>query len=193
VLLGLTTDQKLGLAGTAVVFIVFALVCALLIPRYRPDFPGRRGLGLFIVLTVLLTIAMLGAVEVWAVEEEEPHAAETHQTETGEEPPPPPAEPPPPGPPPPEEPAGDPQAGEEVFASTGCGSCHAFEAAGTTGTVGPNLDDSLEGKDAAYVRTAIVEPNAEVAEGYPEGVMPGNYGDQLSEEQLNDLVAFLTS
>ncbi|MDF2753103.1 MAG: hypothetical protein K0S82_1486, partial [Gaiellaceae bacterium] len=40
-LLGLTTDQKLGLAGTAAVFIAFALVTALLIPRYRPDFPGR--------------------------------------------------------------------------------------------------------------------------------------------------------
>ena len=79
-----------------------------------------------------------------------------------------------------------------MFASTGCGSCHTFEAAGSTGSVGPNLDESLDGKDAAYVRTAIVEPNAQVAEGYSEGVMPGNYGDQLSEEQLNDLVAFLT-
>ncbi len=184
-LLGLTTDQKLGLAGTAAIFIVFALVCALLIPRYRPDFPGRRGIGLFVVLTAILTIAMLGAVEVWAIEE---HAAgaeqsETSTGETGTTPPPPTTTEE-------QEPAGDPDAGKAVFASAGCGSCHTFAAAGTTGTVGPNLDESLTGKDAEYVRRAIVEPNADVTEGYQAGIMPSF--DQLSGEQVNDLVAFLT-
>lgn len=187
-LLGLTTDQKLGLAGTAAVFIVFALISALLIPRYRPDFPSQKGLGLFVVFTAILTVAMLGAVEVWAKEEEHGAAAEqtetTETTETGEtgtttatttE----------------EEPAGDPSAGKPVFASAGCGSCHTLAAADATGTVGPNLDESLEGKDAAYVRRAIVEPNAEVAEGYQAGIMP-SFDDQLSDEQVDDLVAFLT-
>ena len=32
--------------------------------------------------------------------------------------------------------------GESVFASAGCGGCHTLEAAGTRGTVGPNLDDA---------------------------------------------------
>ena len=84
-LLGLTTDQKLGLAGTAAVFIAFALVTALLIPRYRPDFPGRKGLGLFVVVTLLLTVAMIGAVVVFASEDEGAEAAghvETELTET---------------------------------------------------------------------------------------------------------------
>ncbi len=202
-LLGLTTDQKLGLAGTAAVFIVFALVCALWIPRYKPDFPGPKGLGLFIVLTAILTVAMLGAVEVWAIEEEE-HAAETTtepaetettdtettetettETETTE------TETTPGTTTQEEEPAGDPAVGESAFASAGCGSCHTFAAAGTTGTVGPNLDESLQGKDAEYVRQAIVEPDAEVAEGYQPGIMPSF--DQLSEEQVNGLVAFLTA
>jgi mono/diheme cytochrome c family protein len=190
VLLGLTTNQKLGLAGTAALFIAFALIAALWIPRYRPDFPGRRGLGLFVVLTLLLTVAMLGAVVVFAKEDHATAAehGETH-TETGEtetETGPAPtttAE---------EEPAGNPEAGEAVFTSAGCGSCHAFEAAGTTGTVGPNLDESLEGKDAEYVRRAIIEPSADVAEGFQPGVMPENYDEQLSDEQLADLVAFLT-
>lgn len=191
-LLGLTTDQKLGLAGTAAVFIVFALVCALLIPRYRPDFPGRKGVGLFIVLTALLTIAMLGAVEVWAIEE---HAAgaEQSETQTGEN-----GEtgetgttPSPPTTTDEKPPAGDPAAGKTVFASAGCGSCHTFSAAGADSSVGPNLDESLEGKDAEYVRRAIVEPNADVAEGYQPGIMPSF--DQLSGERVDDLVAFLTS
>jgi mono/diheme cytochrome c family protein len=189
VLLGLTTDQKLGLAGTAAVFIVFALVCALLIPRYRPDFPGRRGLGLFIVLTAILTVAMLGAVEVWAKEEEEHAATETHETTTGETettetetaPTTTTGE---------EEPSGDPEAGKAVFAGNGCGGCHVFAAAGASGTVGPNLDESLEGKDAEYVQRAIEDPNADVAEGYQPGIMPSF--EQLSDDQVSDLVAFLT-
>jgi mono/diheme cytochrome c family protein len=188
VLLGLTTDQKLGLAGTAALFIVFALVSALLIPRYRPDFPGRKGIGLFLVLTALLTVAMLGAVEVWAKEEEH-GAAETQETTptetesgttratatTAEK-----------------QPAGDPAAGKAVFASAGCVSCHTFKAAGATGTVGPNLDEVLADKDAEFVRQSILDPNAEIAKGYQPGIMPTTFKDQLSDEQVNDLVAFLT-
>lgn len=203
-LLGLTTDQKLGLAGTAAVFIAFSLVTALLIPRYRPDFPGRKGLGLFVVVTLLLMVAMIGAVVVFASEDEGAEAAghveteltetetgptETEtgpaETETGQTETTPPAttaeE---------EAPAGDPAAGKALFASNGCGGCHTFEAAGSTGAVGPNLDEVLEGKDAEFVHQSIVEPNAEVAEGYNPGVMPSF--QQLSEDQVNDLVAFLT-
>jgi plastocyanin len=81
VLLGLTTAQKFGLAGVAFVFVIFSLLCALVIPRYRPDFPGGRNLRLFIAVVAVLFVAMLGAVEVFAREEEqEPHeeaAAET--------------------------------------------------------------------------------------------------------------------
>jgi mono/diheme cytochrome c family protein len=205
VLLGLTTDQKLGLAGTAAVFIAFALVTALLIPRYRPDFPGRKGVGLFVVVTLLLMVAMIGAVVVFASEDEGAEAAghaeteltetetgptETEtgpaETETGQ------TETTPPATTAPEEeaPAGDPAAGKALFASNGCSGCHTFEAAGSTGAVGPNLDEVLEGKDAEFVHQSIVEPNAEVAEGYNAGVMPSF--EQLSEEQVNDLVAFLT-
>ncbi len=191
-LLALTNDQKLGLAGTALVFIVFSLIVALVIPRYRPDFPGRRGLVPFILVTAILTIAMLGAVEVWAKED---HAAageheqhETTETETTEEPAPAPvttteAK----------KPGGSPEAGGAVFETAGCGGCHVFEAAGSSGETGPNLDESLEGKDADYIERAIVEPDAEVAEGFPAGIMPKTYDEDLSDEQLADLVAFLSS
>ena len=186
-LVALTTNQKLGLAGTAAIFIAFSLICALLIPRYRPDFPGRKGLGLFIVLTLLLTVGMLGAVVVFAKEDHEAAAAEhgetvteTGGTETGAAPTTTGAE----------TPAGDAAAGEALFASSGCGGCHTFAAAGTNGTVGPNLDEVLEGKDAAFVHESIVNPNGEIAEGYQPGIMPSF--DQLSEQQVDDLVAFLT-
>jgi hypothetical protein len=70
VLLGLSTTNKIGLAGTAIVFIAFALASSFLFPRRWPDYPGRR-LGLFILATVVLTVAMLAAVEIFAVEDEE--------------------------------------------------------------------------------------------------------------------------
>lgn len=90
-------------------------------------------------------------------------------------------------------PEGDAAAGEEVYSSTGCGSCHVFEAAGSNGQIGPDLDESLQGKDAEYVRESIVNPNAEIAEGFSSGIMPSNYGEQLSDKQVADLVAFLTT
>jgi cytochrome c oxidase subunit 2 len=88
-------------------------------------------------------------------------------------------------------PPGDAEAGNEVFTSTGCGSCHTYGPAGTEATVGPNLDESLQGQDAEFIRTSIVNPNAEIAEGFQPNVMPADYGQQLDEQQLADLVAFL--
>jgi mono/diheme cytochrome c family protein len=85
--------------------------------------------------------------------------------------------------------AGDPAAGKTVFAENGCAGCHTFEPAGATGKTGPNLGETLQGKDAEYIRESIVNPNAEIAEGFPQGVMP-TY-DQLESKQLSDLVAFL--
>ena len=191
-LLALTTDQKLGLAGTAVVFIAFSLLVALVIPRRNPDFPGRRGLVPFILVTLILMIAMLGAVEVFAKEE---HHAAAEPGETTPEPEPEPS--PTPEPPAPtttaEQPSGSPEAGKAVFQASGCGGCHTFAAAGTSGTTGPDLDEVLAGKDAAFVEQSIVEPNAEIAEGYSAGVMPQTYEEQLSPKQVHDLVAFLTS
>jgi mono/diheme cytochrome c family protein len=86
---------------------------------------------------------------------------------------------------------GDAQAGKQVFASQGCGSCHTFEPAGSSGNVGPNLTEALKGKDAAFIDQAIVDPNAVVAPGYQPNVMPQTYGSSLSAKQIADLVAFL--
>ena len=187
-LLALTTNQKLGLAGTAAIFIAFSLICALLIPRSRPDFPGRKGVGLFVVITLLLMIGMLGAVVVFANEEhaEAAEHGEATTTETGETGG---APPPPPGTTQEAAPAGDPAAGKALFASNGCAGCHTFAAAGATGTVGPNLDEVLKDKDAAFVHESIKDPNAEIAPGYQPGIMPSFA--QLSDKQVDDLVAFL--
>jgi mono/diheme cytochrome c family protein len=187
------TRNELLLALVALVFIVFSLVSAIVIPRRYEDFPGER-LGLFAVVSVALVVGMLGAVELFG---EERHGGEAAAEERGGEnvgpgttgetaPPPPPGQ---------GGGQGDPAAGREVFtsvASPACGSCHTFGPAGTEATTGPDLDQSLQGDDAEHVRESIVDPDADIEEGFQEGVMPDVYGEQLSEDQINDLVAFLT-
>lgn len=86
---------------------------------------------------------------------------------------------------------GNAQAGKQVFTSQGCGSCHTFEPAGSSGNVGPNLTEALKGKDAAFIDQSIVDPNAVVAAGYQPNIMPQTYGSSLSAKQIADLVAFL--
>jgi len=86
---------------------------------------------------------------------------------------------------------GDPAAGKAVFDAQGCGSCHTFEPAGSTGNVGPNLSDALKDKDAAFIQQSIVDPNAEIASGFQPNIMPQTYGSSLSSKEIADLVAFL--
>lgn len=87
---------------------------------------------------------------------------------------------------------GDAAAGAGAFIEAGCGGCHVLDGVeGAVGEVGPNLSVSLVGKDAAYIQQGIVAPEAVIAEGYTGGVMPGNYGDTLTETQIADLVALM--
>jgi cytochrome c oxidase subunit II len=81
--------------------------------------------------------------------------------------------------------------GKAVFTDSGCGGCHALADAGTSGGTGPDLDESLAGKDDAYIEQSIVEPSAEIAEGFSDGIMPPNFGDTLQPAELDALVGYL--
>jgi len=78
------------------------------------------------------------------------------------------------------------------FFATNCGGCHTLGQAGTTGTVGPNLDQVLPGKSPMQISEDITAPDAQIAPGFPAGVMPQNYGTTLPPEDLQALVRFLT-
>ena len=80
--------------------------------------------------------------------------------------------------------------GEQLFTSEGCSGCHTLKAAGSTAKVGPDLG-KLKNADANFIRTSIVDPSAEVEKGYNDGVMPQNFGEQLSKEELDALVKYL--
>ena len=81
--------------------------------------------------------------------------------------------------------------GAQVFANNGCGGCHTFAAAEAGGVTGPNLDESLPGDPESLVKEMIVDPNKEIAKGYPPNVMPPDYEQEISPKELEDLVDYL--
>ena len=87
--------------------------------------------------------------------------------------------------------AGGADQGKQAFVNAGCGACHTLADAGGTGQVGPNLDKVVPGLSSEFIRQSIVDPNADVTQGYQPNVMPQNYGEQLSPEQLDALVQYL--
>jgi cytochrome c6 len=186
------TGWEIGLLSAAVVFIIFALVASMVVPRRRPEFPSKY-LGWFIAACVVLFVGQLTAVVLLAevgeeheavgaepTEPTETTATEPTQTETTTTAPEPTTgetetetAPPPGG-------EGDPVAGKQIF-TTNCASCHTLADAGTTGTIGPNLDEAQPPFELVVDR---------VTNG--QGVMP-SFADTLSEQQIRDVAAYVST
>jgi len=180
IVLGIATGNKIAIACMAVIFIAFALVSAFVLPRRSPNFPNQS-VGWYVFASFVLFVAMLTTILVFGVEEEageasrgEPAAAETTPAEPGGTE---------------TKPAGggsggsagDAAAGKKVFASAGCGGCHTLNAAGSSGNVGPNLDDAKPA--LALIHTRVTNGKAP---------MP-SFKDQLSKKQIDDVAAFVYS
>jgi mono/diheme cytochrome c family protein len=76
------------------------------------------------------------------------------------------------------------------FFATNCGGCHVLSQAGTTGSVGPNLDEVLPGQSAQQIQGSIANPDAQITPGFPAGVMP-SFGQTLTPQQLKQLATYL--
>jgi mono/diheme cytochrome c family protein len=72
-----------------------------------------------------------------------------------------------------------------------CASCHTLSAAGTTGSVGPVLDDVLPGQSAARIMESIRDPDAQVSPGFSSGIMPAFDVNQIPDADLQKLVQYL--
>jgi mono/diheme cytochrome c family protein len=97
------------------------------------------------------------------------------------------------------EPTG-PRSPQDLFASMGCLGCHNLDQSQTPdnrGPVGPNMANlhetaDMHGEDAVtYVYNSIVNPNAYISEGYMAGIMPQNFGERMSEEEIDAMVEWL--
>lgn len=95
--------------------------------------------------------------------------------------------------------------GEELYkgqtigaaSSPGCMTCHSLEPGVTLvgpshAGVGGRAADYTEGQTAEeYLHESIVNPDAHIVDGFAPGVMYQNYGNELTEEQIDALVAYL--
>jgi mono/diheme cytochrome c family protein len=93
-------------------------------------------------------------------------------------------------------PTGDAEAGEALFNNKPCHICHTDMPIGPQFPGSPALaiaaETRAEGYSAElYLYEAIVAPGAHIVEGYEGGVMPGDFGEELSSQELADLVAYL--
>jgi nitric oxide reductase subunit C len=94
--------------------------------------------------------------------------------------------------------------GKQIYDRLGCNACHSINGQG--GTTGPEhthvaasaaqriKDPAYKGAatDAAgYIRESILQPGAYVVPGFPGNLMPTSFGQQLSAQDLDDLVAYL--
>jgi cytochrome c2 len=176
---GLSTTHQIGLATMGAIFIVFALLSSFVFPRMNPNFPGKRGLRWYIPLCFVFFLAMMSSVLYFGREQKAAEAAPENGGAAN---------------------AQTVAAGKTVFMSAGCGACHVFTPAGSTGKVGPNLDMVRDYANKAgqpledFLTEAIIHPPAKyVPPGFPTNAMPGTFGQSLSTAQIANLVAFLES
>jgi cytochrome c2 len=187
-LFALSTGHEIGLAVAGCIFIGFALLSSFVFPRLNPDFPTRQGLRWYLPLSFVIFAGMLGSVLYFGQEKKtaeaagSPPAATTPAGQGGKYS------------------GGDAAAGKTVFTTAGCVACHTFKPAGSTGKVGPPLDalaqDAAQAKQPVqdFAASAIIHPPpAYVPKGYPTNAMPTTFGQSLTQKQIADLVAFLTS
>lgn len=90
----------------------------------------------------------------------------------------------------------DAAAGQKLFAQAvlgaqaGCSTCHSLD--GST-IVGPSMQGVGDRLSADEMRTSILDPDSTLAEGFTAGLMPNVWGDELTDEQVDQLVAYLSS
>jgi nitric oxide reductase subunit C len=94
-------------------------------------------------------------------------------------------------------------AGEELFKQTvignqaGCITCHSLDegvviVGPSMAGIGSRAGSTVSGLSAEeYLRQSILHPDAHLVEGFPAGTMPQVWGDELSNEQIDQLIAFL--
>lgn len=90
--------------------------------------------------------------------------------------------------------------GQLVAESEGCMACHSADGGpgtgptfkGVAGASRPLTTGEFVTADDAYLRRSIVDPSSQIVDGFQD-VMPGSFGDMLSEGDINDLVAYIKS
>ena len=89
--------------------------------------------------------------------------------------------------------------GKSLSARNGCLTCHSIDGnpgIGPTwrklyGTVEALTDGSTMQVDDAYLRESIVDPNARIVKGFTGDIMPNDFDDKLSQEQILAIISYI--
>jgi cytochrome c oxidase subunit 2 len=91
--------------------------------------------------------------------------------------------------------------GAKVASEQGCLSCHSTDGSPLVGPSWQGLfgsqtelqDGTTVTADEEYLRNSIINPNSQIVQGFPANVMPQDYEQRLTEEQINALIAYIKS
>jgi cytochrome c551/c552 len=159
--------------------VVFALLGAAVAARARSPERGATGVartGLALVATAVMACAILGVGMGQATAERAPApsvaqvAAARERIVAG---------------------GAEVRRGRALFADEGCDRCHSIAAIGAGGKLGPRLDTLDEDLDDNL--ESIAEPREDIADGYPETLMPDDFDGRLDDAEQQALAAFVTA
>ena len=91
--------------------------------------------------------------------------------------------------------------GQKWASAYGCVACHSVDGKRLVGPTWKGLygkqeqlaDGTTVQVDDAYLRAAILDPNSQVVKGYPPNVMASSYGQTVTPEKIDDIIAFIQS
>jgi cytochrome c oxidase subunit 2 len=91
--------------------------------------------------------------------------------------------------------------GAQLAELQGCAGCHSVDGSQLVGPTWLDLygsertfaDGTTAVADEDYIRNSIIEANAQVVAGFPPNVMPQTYGDALTAEEIDGLIAYIKS
>jgi cytochrome c oxidase subunit 2 len=91
--------------------------------------------------------------------------------------------------------------GAKLARRSGCATCHSLDGSRRPGPTWKGLYGKKRAlangqevvADEAYLRRAILKPDAEIAQGFPKGMMPKDFARKLSEEKLRPIIELIKS
>ncbi len=91
--------------------------------------------------------------------------------------------------------------GAKLARRSGCATCHSLDGSRRPGPTWKGLYGKKRAlangqevvADEAYLRRAILKPDAEIAQSFPKGMMPKDFARKLSEEKLRPIIELIKS
>ena len=90
--------------------------------------------------------------------------------------------------------------GQQLVEKNGCIACHSLDGSVIIGPSWKNLfgssgefedGTSIDSKDVAYLTESILEPNKKLVKGFQANLMPNNYAEVFTKEEITTIIAYL--